>query len=151
MARADNGGLGENAVKDLREYGCIKESLINIPAEIHELETALHTIKSVTYDKTPVAGGTSGREDALINNIDRRGASCGKPEVAKSKVARIERGLAVLSDRERRVPTGFFMRRSYGHVEWLADELGYEERNIYKIKDEALLKFTLAMFGVRDY
>lgn len=141
----------KNAVKDLREYGCVKESLVNIPAEIHELETALHTIKSVTYDKTPVAGGTSGREDALINNIDRRGRLAENLEVAKSKVARIERGLAVLSDRERRVLDGFFMRRSYGHVERLADELGYEERNIYKIKDEALLKFTLAMFGVRDY
>ena len=140
----------KNAVKDLREYGCIKESLINIPAEIHELETAARTVKSVTYDKTPVEGGTSGREDALINNIDRRGRLAENLEVAKSKVARIERGLAVLSERERRVLDGFFMRREYGYLERLKLDLGYEDRQVYRIKDEALKKFTLAMFGIVD-
>ena len=140
----------KNAVKDLREYGCIKESLVNIPAEIKELEMAAQTIKSVTYDKTPVAGGTSGREDALINNIDRRGRLAENLIVAQCKVARIERGLAVLSEREKRVLDGFFMRREYGYLERLKLDLGYEDRQVYRIKDDALKKFTLAMFGIVD-
>ena len=140
----------KNAIRDLREYQCIRESLVNIPAEIRELELAVQTIKSVTYDKTPVSGGTSGREDALINNIDRRGRLHENLLIAQSKVERIERGLAVLSEREKRVLDGFFMKRCYGHVERLADELGYDNSHIYRIKDEALKKFTLAMFGIVD-
>lgn len=140
----------KNAMKDLREYQCIKESLVNIPAEIKELEIAVQTIKSVTYDKTPVSGGTSGREDALINNIDRRGRLHENLLVAQSKVRRIERGLAVLSEREKRVLDGFFMKREYGYLDRIKTELGYEERQIYRIKDEALKKFTLSMFGIVD-
>ena len=140
----------KNAIKDLREYQCIKESLVNIPAEIKELEMSVQTIKSVTYDKTPVAGGTSGREDALISNIDRRGRLTENLAVAQSKAKRIERGLAVLSEREKRVLDGFFMHRSYGHVERLADELGYDNSHIYRIKEDALKKFTLEMFGIVD-
>lgn len=138
------------AAADLREYRYIRDSIDNLRGQIEELERQAHTLKGTAYDRTPVKGGTSGWEDRLIGNIDRRGRLGENLRAVQAKVARIERGLAALTDRERRVLDGFYVDRRGQHVERLCEELGYEERNIYNIKDEALKKFTLSMYGIVD-
>lgn len=140
-----------NAITDLRDYPYIVQSLQSIPAQIKELEAALVTQRSVQYDKTPVQGGISGAEDRILNNIDRRERLKINLSVATAKVERIENGLNALTATERKVLDAFYINRISGHMRRLCADLNYEERNIYKIKDTALRKFTLAMFGLMDF
>ena len=139
-----------NAIQDLREYRPLRDSLTNIPQEIAAIELDMQTLKGISYDKTPVEGGASRYEDRLINCIDRKQRLSENFKVAKMRVERIERGLQSLSDKEQLVLRRFYIQREARYVERLCDELGYEERNIYKIKDSALKKFTLSMFGAID-
>ena len=139
-----------NAIQDLREYPSIKDSLISIPEEIKAIEIDLQMVKGTSYDKTPVSGGASGREDRLIDYIDRKGRLQENYKAAELRVKRIERGLETLSANERAVLERFFISREAGYMDRLQHDLGYEQRNIYKIKDAALKKFTLSMFGVVD-
>lgn len=139
-----------NAITDLREYEQVQQSLINIPQEIGTLEMAMTALRGAGFDKTPVEGGTSTYESRLIDNIDRRERLKINLEIAQAKVQRIGRGLAALSENEALVLRRFYIRRERDYLDRLCEELGYEERNIYKIKDVALKKFTLAMFGVID-
>lgn len=139
-----------NAMQDLREYQAVKESLVSIPEELKALEIDMQLVRGTSYDKSPVQGGASGREDRLIDYIDKKGRLAENLRAATVRVRRIERGLAGLSDNERLVLNRFFISREHGHVDRLCEELGYEKTAVYNIKDAALKKFTLSMFGVID-
>ena len=139
-----------NAVQDLKEYEAIKDSMLSIPEEIKAIEIDMQVVKGVSYDKTPVSGGASGREDRLIDYIDRKGRVQENYKAAELRVRRIERGLNCLTEKERKVLERFFINREYGHIDRLCDDLGYEKSAVYKLKDTALKKFTLSMFGVVD-
>ena len=95
-------------------------------------------------------GGASGYEERLINYIDRKGRLEQNLGMAQARVERIERGLSVLTENERLVLTRFYIRREPRYLDRLCGELGYEMRTIYRLKDSALKKFTLAMYGVKD-
>lgn len=137
-----------NAKQDLKEYASLKECLENIPEQVSEMESRIISLKAVQYDKTPVQGGMSGHESRLIDFIDKKERLLLNYEIAKAKVARIERGLSVLNDRERFVIEKDFFEG--WRIESICVALNYEERTIYNIKNTALKKFTLAMFGVLD-
>lgn len=139
-----------NAMQDLREYQAVKESMVSIPEELKALEIDMQLVRGTSYDKSPVQGGASGREDRLIDYIDKKGRLAENLRAATVRVRRIERGLAGLTDNERLVLHRFFISREHGHVDRLCEELGYEKTAVYNIKDAALKKFTLSMFGVID-
>ena len=63
----------------------------------------------------------------------------------------IERGLASLDKTERLVLDRFYIDRPKNHVERLMEELNYEKTRVYEIKDQALYKFTIAMYGIVEY
>ena len=62
-------------------------------------------------------------------------------------LAGVERGLNVLDERERAVLDAFFIMRRENHVEYLCETLHVERTTVYRIKDTALQKFTLARYG----
>lgn len=139
-----------NAMQDLREYQAVKESLVSIPEELKALEIDMQLVRGTSYDKSPVQGGASGREDRLIDYIDKKGRLAENLRAATVRVRRIERGLEGLTDNERLVLHRFYISREHGHVDRLCQELGYETAQVYRIKDTALKRFTLSMFGVID-
>ena len=57
------------AKEKLRRYDAMRLATINIPQELHRLEMDAQSIRSARTDATPVSGGGSKREDALLNNI----------------------------------------------------------------------------------
>ena len=62
------------------------------------------------------------------------------------RAARIEEALKILSELDVKILTAFYIEREKGHVDRLAAELFYEERNIYRLKDSALKRFAEAYF-----
>lgn len=137
------------SIERLREYEARKEALELIPEQTEALELSFTAIRSATTDGTPIKGGAgNARENALINNIVKREELSRSQEIAKREVEITEKGLALLTDEQRKILYYFYMHRTPGHVERLCEELCYEKSKIYELKDEALRIFTMAICGV---
>ena len=140
------------AIEDLRCYERRRSSLGNIQERIGALKDTYKSVKcSMGSDAVAVQGGGSRIEDRMLSNIVERERLTYTYNAAAKLVELTERGLAGLDQRERRVLELFYLAPAKGNVERLCDELGYEQRQVYRIKDEALYKFTVCQFGIIDY
>ena len=132
----------------LKKYELIKNAVAGMQEEIKMLEDNAMRIRAASTDATPVQGGGSAREDMLLDNIVRREELKWKLEDAKKRVKRVEDGLALLSDDERLVLYRLCMHPMRGNVERLREELCLQDdRSVYKRRDKALNKFTIAIYG----
>ncbi len=138
------------SVDRLKNYENRKQALENIPEQIKNLELQLTSIRSATTDETPSYGGGNHREDALINNISKREELKNNYAIAEREVNVTEKGLAVLSEEERKILNRFFMHRTKNYIEHLCDELYISKTELYRRKDVALKKFTVACYGIAD-
>ena len=135
------------AVEKLRKYDAMCRSLQNIPLEVKRLEVDARAIRGARTDGTPVKGGGSGREDALINNIAHRQELTWALEQAKYWVDITRRGLETLTPEEKLVLQRFYLTPEQRGVQRLCMELGVEQSSIYRKRDKALRKFALALYG----
>jgi hypothetical protein len=139
------------AIQDLKKYDGLKSSLDNIADRIEALEEKFTGIRGAATDKVPVSGGGSHWEDFLLDNIVERERLKLTYNANKKLVAVTERGLAALNNTERKVLNRFFMNRPRDHIRVLCEELHLEQAQIYRIKDQALYKFTVYMYGIEEY
>ena len=140
----------EEAKRELRNYAALKESLPNIRLRIESIEARMTSLKSMSSD-TPVKGGGSQYEDRLLNCLVEKERLAATYKADKIRLHLIERGLAVLNDTERAIVEEFAQNRPGRAVEILADRIGYERTQIYKLYDIALYRFTLAEYGIPEY
>lgn len=135
------------AVDKLEQYDARQRALDSIPEEIRRLELESVSIRSGVRSAVPVHGAGSRREDAMLSNIVQREELVRQLESTKAWVALVDRGLGALDDEERLVLDRFYIHRTRGHVERLIGELGVEAKMVYRRKDKALRRFTVAMYG----
>lgn len=135
------------AVDKLRQYEAKKLSLVNIPLEISRLESAARGVRSAASDGTPVSGGGSGREDMLLSNIVHREELERSLEQAQKWVALVDAALAILSTEERLLLERFYVHPERGSVDRLCEELRCEKATVYRRRDKAIHRFTLALYG----
>lgn len=135
------------AIEKLKEYTARKNALVTIPEEITRLEEAAQSIRSAAADATPVQGGGSTREDMLLSNIVHREELQRRLSDAKRWVKAVDRGLAVLTADERLILDRFYIHPMRGYVDRLCEEFCIEKTAVYKRKDAAIEKFTLALYG----
>ena len=139
------------AIEKLKEYTARKNAITSIPEEIKRLEEDAQRIRAASTDATPVQGGGSTREDMLLSNIVLREELQRRLSDAKRWVDIVDAGLAVLSDEDRLVLDRFYIHPMRGNLERLCNELGLEEaKSVYRRKDKALRKFTLAIYGCEE-
>ena len=137
------------AIEKLKEYTARKNAITSIPEEIKRLEEDAQRIRAASTDATPVQGGGSAREDMLLSNIVHREELQRRLSDAQRWVKIVDDGLAVLSDEDRLVLDRFYIHPMRGNVDRLCGELGLEdERSVYKRKDKALRRFTVALYGI---
>ena len=138
------------AIEKLKQYEAKKQSLTSIPEEIARLESAMQSIRSATADGTPVKGGGSGREDAMLSNIVHREELERSLEQAQKWVALVDAGLEILRDEERLILDRFYIHPERGNVDRLCGELGVEKSQVYARKDSALHHFTISLYGCSE-
>lgn len=138
------------AIEKLRKYDAMRMSLQNIPMEMKRLETDAQSIRGARTDSTPVKGGGSAREDALLNNLAHRQELQWALEQARYWVEITQRGLDTLTPEERLVLHRFYLYPERGSVERLCMELGVEQSSVYRKRDKALHKFALALYGTEQ-
>ena len=138
------------AVDKLKNYEAHREALENIPKEIKRLESAYAGIRSATTDGTPVSGGGNTREDSMLSNIVHRDELKRRLREARLWVAQVDKALAVLDDEERLVLDRFYIHRAKGNVGELCERLNVEQATVYRKRDSALRRFTIALYGVTE-
>jgi hypothetical protein len=137
------------SIQRLRDYENRKEAVENLKEQISNLEEKLVAIRSATTDSTPVQGGNNNRrEEMLIHNIATREELKNNLIITENEIAITEKGLAVLTEDETNILTRFYISRSKGYVERLCDELFISKTELYRQKEDALKKFTMACYGI---
>lgn len=139
------------AIQDLKKYEGLLNSIGNIEERIEVLEMKFTGIKGSRNNTTPVQGGGSQWEDCILDNIVERDRLSILLEANKRILGIIENGLKCLTSSERLVLERFFMRKRKDHVNSLIEEIGVERTQIYRLKDQALYKFTIQMYGIEEY
>lgn len=139
----------KEAADKLMDYLTRKRALESIPGEIRRLEAESTRIRSVTTDATPIhGGGVSTREEALLSNIALRDELKARLRDTRRWLATVDAAMGELTDEEQRVLDLFYIHRAKGNVELLMEELHLEKTRVYELKDRALRRFTMALYGI---
>lgn len=138
------------AIDKLKHYEAKKKAVQSIPDEIRSLEREMAGIRSAAADGSPVRGGGSGREDALLSWIVRKNELELSLKLAMGWVQRVDGALDVLGEDERLVLDRFYIKPAKGNVEWLCQELGVEKTTVYRRREDALYRFTIALYGCTE-
>lgn len=134
--------------EDLKDYKAMKEGICNNKERIAELEAEFERIKGGAGGTASLRGGGNATEDKLINNIAERDRYELNNRATTPLVLRIERSLRHLNETELKVIVRMYINEEKGAVLRLCEELNYEKSMIYKIKDAAIHKLALAMYGI---
>lgn len=134
----------------LRDYNAKKNAIAATLEEIKRLESESTCVRSATTDGTPVQDGGNRREDAMLNNIAARMELKAAHDSAEAWMRVVDGALDVLTDDERRILDRFYINRQKGHAERLMEEMNLEKAQVYRVKDAALRKFALALYGVTE-
>ena len=137
----------QEAAEKLMQYEARRQALENIPMEIHRLELEYTGLRSSVPDAIPTHGNGSRREDAMLTNIVRREELARQLESARAWVALTDGGLAALNEEDRLVLDHFYIHRHKGACETLQELLDREKAQIYRRRDRALRRFTMALYG----
>ena len=137
----------QEAIEKLEQYDARKQSLRSIPAEIDRLESCARQIRGAQTDGVTVKSSGSGREDMLLNNIIQREELNWSLEQAQKWVGLVESGLSVLSEEDRLILDRFYIQSEKGAADRLAGDLCLDVKTVYRRKDAALRRFTIALWG----
>jgi transposase-like protein len=138
----------EEATEKLRKYDAMRLSTQNLPEELQRLEQAACAIRSARVDGTPVRGGTNRREDMLLSNLVCREELSRALTQAKLWVSATDRALGALSPEEKLILRRMYIYPERNAVERLCGELDLEQSSIYRKRDQALHRFTTALYGI---
>jgi len=136
----------ENELKHLERK---RLAIGNLQEEIDILSMRYGAIRAARTDGDGVTGGDgSGRELALIDNIARRDELSRDRDITAREVDKIDRALAQLSPRERRILDVMYIHKRYRGWELLCDELCVSRSALYREKDEALKHYGMILYSV---
>lgn len=137
------------AISKLKSYTAKKLALENIPLEIQQQALALSSIRSANPDSMPVRGNGT-REDAILNNMTYRAELMESYTQTKLWIDAVDRALESLTPEERTLLERFFVYQEPKAADRLAGDLHMDVKTVYRRKDAALRKFTVALYGVPE-
>jgi hypothetical protein len=139
------------AIQRLRDYENKKQAIKSINEQIQILKEKYVSIRSATTDGTPVQDNNNKREEMLIYNISKREELQRNLKIITHEIKITENGLNVLTCEEKKILNDFFINRRKDYILRLCDELHISKTELYRSKDEALKKFTVACYGIVEF
>jgi len=141
----------KEAENDLRLYGARCRALKNIKLRHQALKDELTALRGVSTDRVPVRGGASRMEDALVNNIVER-QRLELTYRATSKLVNLTRqGLEGLSHQDRQLLTCFYVEPGRSVADEMMEQLHLERSMVYRLREQALYRFTVSMYGMEQF
>lgn len=138
----------QEAIDKLTGYEAQLLAVGTIPEELERLGAAYTGIRAAKFDGMPRSGSsTSRREEAMISNITRRDDLKRKLKEARLWVEIVEGGLSALDDEERLALEYCYIHKVKGSINELCYQLNIDTSAAYRRRDQALRKFTQALYG----
>ncbi len=135
------------AIEKLRDYQAKKQALESIPLEIAQVESTMTSIRSRRPDATPVEGGSAGYEDKMLNCLAQKDELQRVLERTQLWIKGVDDALAVLNPEDRKVLDYLCIYPTKDSLDRLCNELFVDSRQIYRRREKALRKFTIALYG----
>lgn len=121
------------------------KAMDNLEERIKYLEESKYLIKPINTDSVPANGGITKQEDTLVNKLVEIEELKRNLHLMQKEIDWLKKGLLVLNDTEKEVINKFCF--DMVKVRKICEELGYEKSQIYRIKDQAIYKMTIALYG----
>lgn len=137
----------KEAAGKLKDYSARRRALEALPRQIEEVRLRRQGIHAARTDGMAVGGGGCGREDRMIDSMLYEEELERRLEVTRAWVAGVEAGLEALGQEERLILERFYINPTADSVDRLCGELGLERAAVYRRKDLALRRFTMALYG----
>lgn len=134
-------------MEKLRRYDIMRQAMRNIPEEIARLKAESTALRKASTDAVHVKGGGGRREDALINNLVQQQELEQTLRQVRQWLNVADRGLLALDTDERLIVQHLYLYPQKGAIERLCSELGLEQSSVYRKRDQALHRFTAAIYG----
>lgn len=134
-------------MEKLRRYDIMRQALRNIPEEIARLKSEATAMRKASTDAIHVRGGGGQREDALINNLVKRHELEHTLQQVRQWLSVADRGFLALDTDERLILQQLYVYPQKGAIDRLCTELGMEQSSVYRKRDQALHRFTAAIYG----
>lgn len=135
------------AIEKLRRYDAMRQAMRNIPEEIARLKAEAAVLRRASMDSLYVRGSGGRQEDARINNIVQRQELERTLQHVRQWLNVADRGLLALDTDERLILQRMYLYPQKGAIERLCSELGMEQSSVYRKRDQALHRFTAAIYG----
>lgn len=137
------------ATDKLKQYEAKRQSLQIIPLEIAQIESTMTGIRSARTDSIAIRNsGGNARENMMLSCIVRKEELRRNIEQTELWVQAVTAALDMLNDDERKILDRMYIHREKKAADRLAEELFVDLKTIYRWKDDALRKFTIALYGV---
>lgn len=133
-------------IEDLQNLPTDRFAISHLAQELETLTAQMTAIKATSFDKMP--SGSDTQEDHLLTAIAKKDELAANLEATKKHVADMENLLSALHDDERLIIERMVVQNEGKAADSLADELGYERRQIYRKRDGALRHLAQLRFGV---
>ncbi len=138
----------QEAIDKLRCYDAMQQAQTNIPQQLQLLALEARSLRSARTDVTPVKGSRSKGDDRLLSNLVHRQELTHQLRRSKVWLESANRALSVLTPEEKLILHRFYICPERGVIDKLCTELGIEQSSIYRKRDKALERFTLALYGL---
>ena len=138
------------AMEKLRRFDPMCRAVHNLPLEIRRLQIAASSLKGARTDAPVTSGDVGRREELLMENLVHRQELQQRLEQARCWLDMTQRALESLEPAEQLILQRLYIRPEKDALTRLRQELGVEQSTVYRRRDEALRRFTLALYGTVD-
>lgn len=136
------------AEEKLRRYDAMRAAVASIPQEIRRLQIAAYSLRGLGNEQGTNSKNLRSEEDQMLDNLAYQQELKWKLEQAKKWLDVTERAMKCLNWEDRQILDRLYVRADKGGLENLCRELGVEKSSIYRRRDQALNRFTTALYGV---
>ena len=134
-------------IQDLKDFKYLQEYVAKYPRLMAELHEDLTSLKGICNKEAVSGGGSSKTEDAWINIIAKKDQIKVNHNVKVLKYKRIKESLDILSEQERITLDYFYIEKRKNHIGELMRRFYIEKSAVYDLKNEALRKLAISMYG----
>jgi len=136
------------AIEDLTEYASLKTAVLNLKSRLESVKIKNKTLSAVNLEKI---GGGRGRYDmGILNSIVELSLIEENLKMAEKRLESTERSLNSLRCEDRRILLELYVNRppkQQEAVDRLCEKLCCENSSVYRKREAALCRFTLAQYG----
>ena len=138
----------KEAIRKLQDYDARREALRCVPLERQRIRCIREGLRSPKIDGDPVSGSTNRREDRLLGCVVKLQELDSTEKQNQLWVDMVGAALGTLDGEDKLILDRLFICPMKGSIERLCEELGMERATVYRRRDGALRRFTLAMYGL---